>query len=131
MPSANVPVSLNGPTRCPLLSKLNRPVTMMLSRKEGVCAFLCHLVASGKFYPAGDEIPEGVAVPGGAMRYMISDGGVVMFPTRTFPLFPNGTASLSHKPRLIRASLLGVGARQRARRSGLDRGERPNVPPWW
>ncbi len=71
---------------------------MMLSRKEGVCAFLCHLVASGKFYPAGDEIPEGVAVPGGAMRYMISDGGgnvpnenISTVPQRNSELVPQAT----------------------------------------
>ena len=33
--------------------------------------FSCHLIAGGRFYPAGVEIPESVAVPGGAMRYVI------------------------------------------------------------
>ena len=30
-----------------------------------------HLIAGGRFYPAGTEIPEGVAVPGGALRYEV------------------------------------------------------------
>jgi hypothetical protein len=34
----------------------------------------CHLISGGKFYHAGVEIPEGVAVPGGAMKYVVSDG---------------------------------------------------------
>ena len=44
--------------------------------KEGICSravrpFSCNLIAGGKFYPAGEEVPAEVEVPGGARAYAI------------------------------------------------------------
>ena len=57
------------------------PVWMVISSgagsrdEEGVYStrmrLSVHLIAGGRFYPAGTTIPEGTAVPGGAMGYVI------------------------------------------------------------